>query len=561
MVASTALSANMAFANELPAGTHILTTTEDRINYYDKQGQLLASQQHFFSESTGYLRDLVHTPYGTALYYGTFDASLALVKDEETTHYYSEGLSTANNTTYGGIAVLGRYAYLTDMKTNNAESKGIVRFDLENKGESQAFFTDRDYIDITVGNDGLLYALHNRYGALDVIEPVTMKRVKQLELGHTSSSRAVTATQTGEVLMASLDGHLYRYDASGNLLTRQEIETYLADIDINEQGDLLISTSDVVYLLDESGQIKNTISQGFNSVGFAAFASVRSNFAPVLKVSDLPITLKVNEPVLVDLRDSYDPEGHALAFDWSLEADQLQVKTVEPGLYELKATKPGNYQVSWMASDGQADAWKEMLVEASGSSPAEAVFNTTEIKLNVGQTFLLDGSASYDPDGDPLTAMLTPFTGLQVTDGEEPLTWNISATQPGEYQFNVQLYDGEYITEQSISVTVEQNQCGTDSQAADYPAWQQGQIYTNQKVSYQGLIWQAKWWNKNQEPGFSGPWTLVSEVELPWTEERAYLAGEQAEYNGYVYRTRWWSKGDVPGQAAVWEQVGPAKGC
>ncbi len=95
------------------------------------------------------------------------------------------GWSTINNTTYGGLAAYGNYVFATDETTaNGGDANGIVRFDIN------AFTAERfdnnvgDYIQITMGKDGLLYALTPSGSPggreCDVFDPNTLARQTHL---------------------------------------------------------------------------------------------------------------------------------------------------------------------------------------------------------------------------------------------------------------------------------------------------------------------------------------------------------------------------------------------
>ncbi|TVX93155.1 lytic polysaccharide monooxygenase [Paenibacillus agilis] len=40
-----------------------------------------------------------------------------------------------------------------------------------------------------------------------------------------------------------------------------------------------------------------------------------------------------------------------------------------------------------------------------------------------------------------------------------------------------------------------------------------------------------------------------------WSASQVYLAGNKVTYNGVVYEAQWWTQGDTPGTAAVWKKV------
>src|SRR5690606_10704851 len=99
--------------------------------------------------------------------------------------------------------VLGDYVYATDGATAHGSEKGIVRFDATGQSAAQRFLAQFEYIDITAGLDGKLYVLRNTYGGLDVIDPQSMTLLHSVDLGHTSSSRAVVANAAGDIFMVS----------------------------------------------------------------------------------------------------------------------------------------------------------------------------------------------------------------------------------------------------------------------------------------------------------------------------------------------------------------------
>lgn len=98
-----------------------------------------------------------------------------------------------------------------------------------------------------------------------------------------------------------------------------------------------------------------------------------------------------------------------------------------------------------------------------------------------------------------------------------------------------------------------------DSNAAAYPAWEEGKVYTSgNKVSHLDLVWSASWWTQSQEPGRADVWKLQSSVELPWMSSKVYNGGDEANHSGRRFRAKWWSQGDTPDSSEVWVDIGPA---
>lgn len=265
------------FRTLAPDTPQILVSTGNQLKRYDLQGKLVSSEAIPQNSSKEDARDLVwHVQHGIWVFNGTFQPELSHNQEGIWSAQTFDGWSIPNNGSYGGIAVLGDFVYVTDGATaGQGAAKGIVRFDAT--GQSPQRFLDQyEYIDITLGLDSKLYALRNTYGALDVINPADMTLLSSVSLGHTSSSRAVVANAAGEIFMASWNGYLYHYSPSGQLLDSLYLDKDLCDIDIHPQQGLLVSNRvGQVWLVDFELQIQANFSVGNQGV-FVAFAEPSS---------------------------------------------------------------------------------------------------------------------------------------------------------------------------------------------------------------------------------------------------------------------------------------------
>ncbi|MFF5229798.1 ExeM/NucH family extracellular endonuclease [Dactylosporangium sp. NPDC000521] len=91
------------------------------------------------------------------------------------------------------------------------------------------------------------------------------------------------------------------------------------------------------------------------------------------------------------------------------------------------------------------------------------------------------------------------------------------------------------------------------------PAWSASTVYNaGDKVFYQGSVWQATWWTKNQAPGDPyGPWQQISTAPdgtAIWTASRIFTTGDVVLYQGKKYEAKWWTRNQAPG-----DQWGPWK--
>lgn len=92
-----------------------------------------------------------------------------------------------------------------------------------------------------------------------------------------------------------------------------------------------------------------------------------------------------------------------------------------------------------------------------------------------------------------------------------------------------------------------------------YSPWDNTKIYVNgDRVSYNGHIYEAKWWTQGETPGLTDAWQLVSDSDDSyevWNSTKAYIGGDMVIYNGQVYKAKWWTQGETPGLADVWELI------
>jgi hypothetical protein len=85
--------------------------------------------------------------------------------------------------------------------------------------------------------------------------------------------------------------------------------------------------------------------------------------------------------------------------------------------------------------------------------------------------------------------------------------------------------------------------------------WNAGRVYVGgDRVSYQGVEYEAKWWTRSDAPGASAVWQRLTPSAGPteWNAGAVYTAGDQVIHQGAAYESRWWTQGDEPGTHEVW---------
>lgn len=267
-------SGDLAFSTHIPDNSEVnsfYVSSQNYIYQYSYDGNLLNAKLIEGATSSANARDLIHLPADElAIFNGVFEPTLSVLSVDGWNHKTIDGWSIANNGTYGGITADDNYFYLGDMSTAYAGSlKGLLRV-TKDFSSTERYFDHYEFIDLTFGENGYLYALRNTYGDLVVIDPKEMTIVAEVDLGHTSSSRAVTADSEGTIYMASWNGDISKYDAAGNLLESIDIDGSLTDIDLQADRILIGTRAGDVHLLSTDLELISSF-QVTNGITFTSF--------------------------------------------------------------------------------------------------------------------------------------------------------------------------------------------------------------------------------------------------------------------------------------------------
>lgn len=240
------------FGAEFQPG-NILVSSQNTLYEYTLDGILVSQMPIPQSASNEVARDIILLDDGSlAVYNGTFNPELSIYDGSTWENMNFEGWSTVNNGSYGGIANIGNNIFVTDCRTAGAEARGLLSIDLS-ENSANRFIDNSDYIDVTVGRNGLIYGLRNFYGDVDIFNPATLTLLRSVDLGHSSSSRSVTANENGEIFMVSWRGYIAHFDSNGVLLNTLSIGGNLHDINIDSEGYIIVgSRFGQIYLCDES---------------------------------------------------------------------------------------------------------------------------------------------------------------------------------------------------------------------------------------------------------------------------------------------------------------------
>jgi chitinase len=99
-------------------------------------------------------------------------------------------------------------------------------------------------------------------------------------------------------------------------------------------------------------------------------------------------------------------------------------------------------------------------------------------------------------------------------------------------------------------------------------AWAPGSVFVQgDLVVYDGRIYRAGWWTLNERPGTNPVWQFVAFVDgggpvdsayPAWCPNTVYWENDRVTFEGRIWRARWWTQGNRPDISAEWENLGPA---
>lgn len=288
--------------------------------------------------------------------------------------------------------------------------------------------------------------------------------------------------------------------------------------------------------------------------------------------------------VALDGSKSSDPEGSELKYEWTQTAGtSVQIsngKTATASAMIPEVAAETQYTFSLKVTDKEGLSATDTVVvtnkvPSGNDAPTAVLPSTTNVNENAQFTVTVN---AQDANGDPLQYRWEIDPVFKMTGGSNGNAVTLQAPAVDadtEYPVSVIVSDGQADVTATAKIKVKNvEQAGggetgggsdnggcssSDDNAANYPAWDAGTVYTNETVSHNGLVYQAKWWVQGSEPTPSNEaWALMSTVELPWDPSVAYQGNKQVNHNGSRWQAQWWTQGGEPGVDSVWVNVGPA---
>jgi hypothetical protein len=209
--------------------------------------------------------------------------------------------------------------------------------------------------------------------------------------------------------------------------------------------------------LDEPGDydltltVSDGIAQDFDSITLTVLAGTGGNQPPVADAGDDRTEL-IEGPtqILLDGSGSYDPDNDAITYAWTqIAGPNVTLSESTAAEPSFEATELGTYTFQLIVSDGSlsSNADQVAITVADGSVNQQPVADAGDDMSQVleGPTPVeLDGTGSFDPDGDTLSYNWSqiggPAVALSDPNAARP---TFTPTMDGEYTFRLVVNDGQ----------------------------------------------------------------------------------------------------------------------
>ena len=411
---------------------------------YNPNGGIVASRAIPANPASGqvYARDVdVTATNKVVVYNGTDPAAVSIFNGTDWTHFNYPGLSAYEEPNVGGLATAGRYVFIPDMTMAGAgEPNGVVRLDLTNMRATR-FLEQVEYTDLTVGLDGMMYALMGELGPIDVYDPATMELERRVipggGMGSIIGTRGVAVNSAGNIFVVGHNKTIYRLGPDGDVQASITLPdppaggffgpTY--DIDITNNGQQLVIGSGSGHVIQMSAAFTNVrIFRAGSGATQVAFKEV----PPPLPIPD-------NKGNNVDVAEG-DAGTKQLTFTVTLSEPSNRIVTVDYNTRNGTATDGEDYvaaagQISF--SPGQTS--RTISVDVIGDIRDEADETVELLLTDSARGIIVDNLGVGTIRNDEITPNVT-VADAEAAEGDTTatMTFTVTLSEPANRPVSVQ---------------------------------------------------------------------------------------------------------------------------
>jgi beta-lactam-binding protein with PASTA domain/sugar lactone lactonase YvrE len=235
------------------------------------------------------------------------------------------------------------------------------------------------------------------------------------------------------------------------------------------------------FIADVNGQyiVSLTVSDGMLSSlpDNVAIISASPNAPPVANAGPDQYTAP-NTLVHLDGSSSYDPDNDPLMFTWRIaskpQGSASELNDAVPPNPTFLADLEGEYVIRLSVSDGQLESAPDTVVVSAGNLPPIANAGP-DVEVRPNSSVWLDGSASLDPDGDPISYQWTVLSSPQ---GSNIFLYNpteaypcVEFDMPGQYIIQLVVSDGRLISTPDTVIITAKRQMVSVPDVVGYDLW------------------------------------------------------------------------------------------
>ena len=257
----------------------------------------------------------------------------------------------------------------------------------------------------------------------------------------------------------TLDGSASE-DANGDELTFQ-----WSFVDKPDESNAKLSDATLVkptFLADTEGSyiIQLIVNDGNvdSDPDSVSVTAVKVNVPPVADAGSVQ-SVKTGDVVQLDGSGSSDADDDSLTYKWSIttkpdgsSADLSNETSVNP---YFTADEDGEYIVQLIVNDGKQDSRADSVQIIAATNNSQPIANAgSDINTTLDSYIILDGSRSYDPDGDELTYYWSVYKKVDdsnaTIDDNTTIKPMLEVDKAGEYVVKLIVNDGTVDSERDL---------------------------------------------------------------------------------------------------------------